>query len=234
MKTGFAASDLVRLARCLRKLLRHADPERLALTGGVGIEVGLAAQGHPGVRTSIQDLDFVAGHQDAVEQSVSTEFLVSHYHVVQPGVKKFLIQLVDPDTRLRVDIFPDLTGSLATARLATIGRQSLKVLSLESIFAHKIKTLSGATEGQPVDPKHDRDARTLGSFLRRDVPSVPSGALVKDVYGGDADAECRRCALSRHPGFPLAPTRHVFAVLGWPTGAAQPAAAHDQMLDGGG
>jgi hypothetical protein len=40
---------------------------------------------------------------------------------VQPGVPKFMVQLVDPVTRIRVDIFPDLVGSLTRSRGVEIG-----------------------------------------------------------------------------------------------------------------
>jgi hypothetical protein len=160
MDTILSEPEVGRLTNCLRKFLRHADIERVALTGGVAIEFGLIAAGHSGSRTSISDVDFIASHQDAVARSVANEFLVSHYHVVQPDVPKFLIQLVDPESRLRIDVFPDLVGSLAHARFFTIGPQPVKVLSLESIFAHKVLTLSGASENAGRS-KHDRDARTL-------------------------------------------------------------------------
>ena len=52
---------------------------------------------------------------DGVAATVARDFLVSHHHVPQPGVKKAIVQLVDPVTRLRVDIFPDLGGMLPRA-----------------------------------------------------------------------------------------------------------------------
>jgi hypothetical protein len=44
--------------------------------------------------------------------SLSTEVLICHYHLPQPN---FLLMSVDPLSRIRVDVFPDLIGSLEAA-----------------------------------------------------------------------------------------------------------------------
>jgi hypothetical protein len=115
LSSGFCGSELERLSICLHKLVDHVRLNDVAITGGVAIQLGLAETGRAGGRTTIADLDLVASSLDAVRPSVSRVFLVSHYHVVQPGVPKFMVQLVDPASRIRVDVFPDLAGSLARA-----------------------------------------------------------------------------------------------------------------------
>jgi hypothetical protein len=215
LTVAFSTLEIDRLCGCLSRLLPHLRRDQVAITGGVAIQLGLAAAGRSGSRESIADIDFAASGLDAVSDSVSSSFLVSHYHVPQPGVPKFMIQLVDPVSRMRVDIFPDLVASLAHARRFTIGDQSPNVLDLQSILNHKLLTLSKASNANPVDPKHYRDARALASFFGREMPPVPDSALAKDVYGIEADVECRRCALSRNPGFPLAPKHRIFNLLGY-------------------
>jgi hypothetical protein len=187
----------------------------------------LAAHGYSGWRTSIADLDLVASRLDAVASSVSEQFLISHYHVPETGFPKFMIQLVDPISRIRVDIFPDLAGSIAKAWTFTIGEQPVKVLDLRNILDHKILTISKASPAQPVDPKHDQDARALGAIFGRELAVAPAGSFVKDVYGGEADLACRRCKLSRNPMFQLAPKDQIFDLLGWPR-AVQRAAGADR------
>ena len=105
-------------------------PGSVALTGGVGIQFGMARLGRQGSRDEIADLDLVAASMDAISPSVVGPFLVSHYHVVRPGVPRFMIQLVDPASRIRVDVFPDLVGSLVDARPIAIGEHSVHVLPL--------------------------------------------------------------------------------------------------------
>jgi hypothetical protein len=217
---GFPASELARLSACLDKLLPHVRHTDVAITGGVAIQWGVASAGRAGSRTAIADLDMVASRLDAVAPSVTAAFLVSHYHVVQPGVPKFMVQLVDPESRIRVDVFPDLAGSLARATRVPLGAHDVNVLALEDVFEHKLLTLSKASAASPVDPKHADDARLLGTVLGRAVPAVSADALVKDVYGIEADLDCRRCASSADPRFPLAPKDRIFGLLGWTRPAA--------------
>jgi hypothetical protein len=215
MSTDLSASDTQCLSASINRLLAHARRDEIALTGGVAIELGLASVGRPGARTSITDLDFVVSGPGAVPETVSDDFLVSHYHLPQPDVPNFMLQLVDPVTALRIDIFPDLVGSLTQARWFTLAGQRLRALTLESILEHKLLTLSKASATTPVDPKHDDDAQILGAVVGRTIQRVPSEVLVKDVYGGEWDQACRRCELSRHSGFPVAPRSQIFKMLGW-------------------
>jgi len=216
---GWSAHEMKRLSGCVGRLIRHVCREHIAITGGVAIQFGLTALGYSGGRISIADLDLVASRLDAVPSSVSDQFLVSHYHVPEPGFPKFMIQLIDPISHLRVDIFPDLVGSIKKAGTLTLDKQRVNVLSLQSILDHKFLTISKASPTQPVDPKHDHDARVLGAIFGREVPDAPAGSFVKDVYGGEADLACRRCEVSRNPAFALAPKNQIFDLLGWPRAA---------------
>jgi hypothetical protein len=192
----------------------HVRRSDVAITGGVAIQWRLAEVGYVGGRTGIADLDCVASSVDAITPSVSEVFLLSHYHVVQPGVPKFMVQLVEPVSRIRVDVFPDLVGSLARARVVQIENQSVKMLTLEDILEHKLRTISTASRTKPVDPKHADDAYLLGDMLGRYIPRVEPECLVEDVYGTD-DLHCERCRLSLNPLFPLAPKREIVNLLGW-------------------
>src|SRR6185503_7824924 len=93
---GFPAPEMERLSGCLARLMPHVDRDDVAITGGVAIQLGLAAIGQRGSRATIADLDLVSKQVDSVAESVTGALLVSHYHVPQPGVPKFMIQLVDP------------------------------------------------------------------------------------------------------------------------------------------
>jgi hypothetical protein len=211
---GFPLSETARLSECLERLAPHVRLNSVAITGGIGIEVGLAALGQTATRDRVADLDLVASSIDVISESVVGPFLVSHYHVVGPGVPKFMIQLVDPESRIRIDVFPDLAGSIADAQTVRIGQQPMPVLPLTRIFEHKIQTLVRASHAAPIDPKHVRDAQALGAVLRRPVPMVAGEALVPDVYGED-DGYCARCELSRDANWPLAPKDQIVELLGW-------------------
>lgn len=211
----YDTAEIERLTGCLGRLLPHTHPEKIALTGSVAMELRLAEQGAGRVRTTLTDLDFIVSSPSAVGSTVAAQFLVSHYHVVGPGVRKFTLQLVDPDSGLRIDVFPDLTGSLGTAGVVPVDGLCFKVLSLTSIFDHKLSVVTGASREKPVDPKHYRDLRALGAVLDREVPEVSASCLAKDVYETDVGLICRRCQLSEDPRFRLAPKREILSILGY-------------------
>jgi len=145
--------------------MRHLQRDHVAITGGVAIQLGLTARGRQGRRDHVADLDLVATSIEVIRATVVEHFLVSHYHVVGPGVPKFLIQLVDPLSRIRIDIFPDLAGWIAEARAIPVGEHSIPALPLERIYEHKAQTLSRASESRPIDPKHVDEARDLADAL---------------------------------------------------------------------
>ena len=215
MTQGLSTTEMDRLSGCFDRLMPHVRPGSVAITGGVGIQLGMAGLGRQVPRDDIADLDLVAASVGAITPTVAGPFLVSHYHVVRPGVPKFMIQLVDPVSRIRVDIFPDMVGSLGDARTIVIGAHSVLVLPLERIFEHKVLTLSRASQSAPIDSKHVRDAWVLGDVLGRHVVDVDPAALAPDVYGIDANRSCERCELSRDPSWPLAPKDQIFELLGW-------------------
>ena len=226
MISGFSAKEMARLTDCLGRLLPHVARADIAITGGVAMQAGMAGRGRPCVRSEITDLDLVATSLEVVRPSVVEPFLVSHYHVVRPGVPKFMIQLVDSLTRVRVDVFPDLAGSIADAREIRIGEHSIQVLPLERILEHKLLILSRASRSAPIDPKHVRDAQLLGELLGVQVSGIDQEAVAPDVYG-IGDLACGRCELSSHPDWPLAPKAQIFDALGWkgpPTIGLQPTA----------
>jgi len=204
-----------RLAGCLARLRPHLRHDEIALAGGVAVEVRLADLGVPGWRDRILELDFVARRRETITPGVAEEFLVCHYHVPQPGYPKFLVMVVDPVSRIRVDVFPDLVGFIGKAQPMSVCGQSWLVLDLESMLDHKLLTLAKAADHRPVDEKHHRDALALAALLGRSVPLVPPANLGKDVYSTDLDARCPRCEASRDAAFPLAPKRRVFDALGY-------------------
>ena len=209
------APPLNRLRICLAALSPHVDPDRVALTGGVAIALSLPEGRWPRAGAPIADLDLVADSRDAVRNTVAAAFLVSHYHVPQPGYAKFMIQLVEPGSRLRVDIFPADPGSLERARPVTLDGRRWLVLDLESILAHKLRTLAGASAAAPVPRKHFEDARALARHAGREIPAVPPAHLSREVFSQDLDMRCARCEASSDPGFPLAPKRRIHDLLGY-------------------
>jgi hypothetical protein len=207
----------------LDRLEPHLRVEDVAVTGGIAIDIGMEALRAHRTRGRVADLDLVARSVDVVDPGLARDFLVSHYHVAGPGVPKFMIQLVDPATRIRVDIFPDLAGSIARACYVSIGAHQVRILSLEDILDHKLETLSKASPERPVDPKHLRDARAIARVLGRTIAKIDPRCLAEDVYG-ETKGGCVRCESSRRPEFPLAQPHKIAALLGWTVNVKKPAA----------
>lgn len=203
-------TDAQRLSSCLSRLLPHLDRHSVALTGGVAIELHLAAAAKHGRRERIADVDFMASRLDVIAPTVASVFLISHYHVARRGVPRGMIQLVDPVTGLRLDIFPDLAGALSRAKHMLVAGEVLLVLEPQSMLEHKLQTLAKP----PVDEKHWLDAVALAALCA--APSPPRLAqFMPDRYSTDFTLVCDRCDRSRSPRFPLAPKANIFELLGY-------------------
>ncbi|HET7463994.1 MAG TPA: hypothetical protein VFJ82_22250 [Longimicrobium sp.] len=205
-----------RLGATLSRLLPHLDSGRIALTGGVAVGLHLGARcGERARGLAADDVDLVASGVDAVHPGVTAGFLVSHFHLPHPGYAKFLVQLADPVTRLRVDLFPDSLHALARAAVMDVAGVPLRVLAPDDILEHKLATLAKASAAHPAEPKHFEDARRLAALCGRPVPPVPAAHLGAATYSRDVDAVCARCEASRCAAFPLAPRREILDVLGY-------------------
>ena len=204
----YGSRPIDRLATCLERLLPHLVLEEVAVTGGVALE-----HHAPGSRAEVGDVDLVAGRMEAVAGTVRRDFLVSHHHRAGPGVPKAMIQLVDPESRLRVDVFPDLGGVVGRAVHAALAGRTFPVVRARNLLEHKLQTLRRGTVERPVDPKHWRDAQRLAELCAESLPPLALH-LAPSRYGTDLTVVCERCELSRDPALPLAPKAAILAVLG--------------------
>jgi hypothetical protein len=204
------------LHNCLRRLMPHVDAARIALTGGVAI--GVHREVTRGDRTravAAEDLDFIADDVSAVRQTATGQFLVSHFHLPQPGYTKFFVQLVDPTTRLRLDIFPDALRALSRASLVDVSGVPLRVVGANDLLDHKLALLSRASASSPIEEKHYADAKCLGAMCGHEVSPLPASHLSRTVFSHDLEQSCVRCHVSQNSAFPLAPKRAIFDILGY-------------------
>jgi hypothetical protein len=211
----FQDRDDARLRGCLERSLPHADRRAIALAGGIAIDLHVRARYEARARRPLSDVDLVAADWRAVAPGVTGEFLVRHFHLPQPGYPKFLIQLVDPASRLRIDVFPDLVGSLRRAAWHEVSGLRMRVLDADSMLDHKLAALTAASATRPCERKHREDAVLLGALCGREVPAVPAEYLCQSRYSSDVDAACARCEASRTTAFPLASARQVLDILGY-------------------
>jgi hypothetical protein len=204
-----------RLGTCLRRLEPHVDVDAIALAGSVAIEVHLATQNLPRIRPVLTDVDFVATKAEVVSAHVTTAFMVSHFHRPYLGYSKFMVQLVDRESRLRVDVFPGRADLIQRATRHVVGGVCLRVLDLDAVLDHKLTILAGASELRPIDRKHYDDMQLLGRLLSRQVGGLPESVLCRELYSTDTAARCPRCERSFDSAFPLAPKQRIFDALGY-------------------
>ena len=168
--------DSVVLHHCLRRLIRHVE-SRGSLSGAASPSASTSTARVTAARSATaEDIDFVAAEVDAVCHTVTNDFLVSHFHLPQASYPKFLIQLVDPVTRLRLDFFPDTTRSMSRAPVLDVAGIPLRVLDARDILDHKMSLLSNASAAHPGEQKHYADAERLGAMCGRHVAPTRSCA----------------------------------------------------------
>ena len=105
-----AAADAQRATRTLYKLAEH-DIGQWALAGGLALEIHVARAGGRGAARQLNDLDFIVDSFEAIPRTLGRDFLFRHVHPDDPAGKA-LLQAVDPETRLRVDVFRAYDGQM--------------------------------------------------------------------------------------------------------------------------
>ena len=217
---GIDAPDERRLAACLQKLARFLGALPFAVCGGVAVQLVLAKHGASRADRRVKDLDVMTdlAELDGLDELPPERFdgwLLSHFHRPHPGYDKRLVQLVDPETRLRVDVFHDPDARWRDSAPHRIGDVTVLVSSARQLLAHKRRLLAGASAERPMDPKHHEDARLLARLLGESEPEVPAACLREDVYGTDLSLRCPRCEASVPLPVPLAPKAEILSLLGY-------------------
>ena len=154
-----APADAGRLAATLAKL-RSAGLTGAAVTGGIAIASKLArTAAHPGLRR-LNDLDLVVADAGAIPASLATAFLLSHVHLdALPG--RMLVQVIDPNTALRVDIFREFVGQLTRSTPVLFRGHDAIVVASGDLVARLTALLLDLEYGEPVQAKHARDLSVL-------------------------------------------------------------------------
>lgn len=234
LETCLAADD----ARCVRTVLQKLASCGLAyaVTGGMALELGLRSLGR---LRPFNDIDVVVASFDTLPPALGAAFMVSHAHANRP-VGKLALQLVDPEQRVRIDVFTACGDTFARARPAWIGDLQTKVVTLEDVASRIASELMGFCQGDAVPPKYaddhlrarrvvDSDAveRAWREQRRRTDPSTyadaakridqalrqNTGRFEATVYSTDTDSVCPHCLSTEH--FKLAARRSVLAILGY-------------------
>jgi hypothetical protein len=186
---------------------------------------------------ALNDIDLVVASFDAVPETLAPAFLAIHIHPKAPA-GKLVLQLADPEERLRIDLFSPYGDTLAGSKLLPDG--AIGVASTEDLAARAAQVCLGLARGQSVARKHADDFRLLGAWAdprmierawrdhrREDDPVSFEEAravinallqsraelLVVPTYSQDVEELCPKCEATGV--WSLAPKSVILSLLGY-------------------
>ncbi len=230
-------SEADRLARAIRKLLRH-DVSGWALTGGIAVELHCRIMGRPTQVRRLNDLDFITQDFAEIPASLAGGFLFNHVHPFDPPGKT-LLQFIDRDTALRIDVFRAFGATMSRTIPIELAGLPLRMIALEDLVARAARLTLDLASGTPVAAKYAGDYLRLAELVEpaqvetawqdQRKPSHPQ--TFRDVYdrlpglimarpdllmtpGYSSDPiACPRCLPAS--SFRLADPQVVFSLLGY-------------------
>jgi len=189
-----------------------------------------------GRRRPFNDIDLVVSGFDTLPSTLASAFLISHAHPDRPA-GKMAIQLVEPEQRVRIDVFSACGVTLERIRPAMIGDLPVAV---EDLACHIASEMMCFRRGDPVPPKcaddHARARQIVDkNFVEKawqdqrreiDPPTYAEasvqidealkrrrGSLVKSVYSTNTETVCPPC----HDSDPFRVTapKVILSILGY-------------------
>jgi hypothetical protein len=230
--------DAARAVRCLEKL-NGDDISRWALTGGFAIEIHHVMSGREAGVRSLNDIDFIVDSFEHVPEGLAHDFLFRHVHPFDPPGKT-LVQAIDPETRVRVDVFRAYGGTLRRAIHLDLPSGRLLLISLEDLVARTARLALDLAGGVPTPAKHAVDFLRLlelvepsevetawqdqrkpfhpttfkeAADLLQEIIPLRRDLLIKLDYSRDVTAVCERCVPTG--AFRLADPSVMLSLLGY-------------------
>lgn len=233
---SYSIEDQGKITTLFDRLTLNLKKDIYALTGSLALRYGLISHGLSTSHTPLNDVDLVINNIHDVHPSVTNDFLINHYHLPKSDADTLFIQLVDPVSCLRVDIFPFHKSSRST----WIDTNALPILSMEDLFVQIISITQSIFQGKFVSPKHfdnmnmlmplvhmntanqiwneimlKRYSYSLAEAIDKAQTALKNHSeLIKTIaYRADEDFICSKCNHVRD--FPIAPAKKVIEVLGY-------------------
>lgn len=232
-----AASDAERATAVMRKLQQHGTLEWV-LTGGLAVEIHAIRCGLPSPRRTLNDIDFVVPRFDCIQESLGSNFLCRHIHPLDPPGRT-IAQFIDPDYRLRVDVFRASEGLFGRTVQVEFPFGRVRLVSSADLSARLLRIVLQIANGTPVASKHADDLRRLLNIVdpttveeawrEHRVPEDPTSfgdacdsalelisysphLLITVEYSKNTHELCERCVPTE--GFRLASAEAVLSILG--------------------
>lgn len=155
---GFPPADSKRVDIFLQKLIPHLLEKRFLIVGGLAIRYQMFRHGIDYPIRVLNDLDLKVDSINVVLPSVSKNFMIYHYHPVKND--SFFIALVDPKTKIKVDIF-DPTIKKEKFTEVPFHQWIVKVVGVEDQLVKTVFDIQRVSEEHKVDPKQFSDAKFL-------------------------------------------------------------------------
>lgn len=154
--TGLSPADAARVITALG-VLRDNGLRDFAITGGVAVAAHLATSQSS---RPLNDLDLVVEGASLIPSGLAAGLLVSHVHLgAKPG--RMLLQLVEPTTRLRIDLFGTIRGQLRRSRSVGAAHGDHRIVSRADLAARMTGLLLDLGLDEAVPAKHARDQAAL-------------------------------------------------------------------------
>lgn len=158
LNLGFSEQDTQKVLGVLSRFIPHVVQENLVIVGGVSRRHHLIKHGIPYPPRPFNDLDFMIRDISEMKPSVTTEFLIAHYHL--PRNTSFFAGLVDPQTKITIDVF-DYYHAPVDPEEVQIGGFQLKIRGTEDQLTKAVYDLMKITKGQTLSPKEFDSADQL-------------------------------------------------------------------------
>jgi hypothetical protein len=150
---------------------------------------------------ALHDLDFVAASLERIPHSLADEFLFRQIHPFEPPGKTML-QLVDPDARMRIDVFRACGATMSRTSRIELAGAWIQIISLEDLSA-RATTRAGPGRRRA----HPGQARS-GSGHVGEAGGNRIG-LVGSSQAGTSGELCReRSTAARNDPRPSSPAEH--------------------------
>lgn len=158
LNLGFSEQDTQKVLGVISRFVPHVVQENLVIVGGLARRHHLIKHGIPYPQRPFNDLDFMIRDRLKMKPSIANEFLIAHYHL--PSNSSFFAGLVDPQTKVTIDVF-DYYHAPVDPEDVQIGGFQLKIRGAEDQLTKAVYDLMKITKGQTLSPKEFDSAEQL-------------------------------------------------------------------------
>ncbi len=237
LNLGFSDQETQQAVGVISRFIPHVVLENVVIVGGIARRHHLMRYGITFPQRPFNDLDFMIRDRSEMRPSITNEFLIAHYHL--PKDTSFFAGLVDPQTKVTIDVFDYYHAPIDPETVHLAGLQ-LKVRGAEDQLSKTVYDLMKITKGHTISPKEFASAdqllqvvdleRTeeiwrmkyarLYSFSlmdaiqqAREEGNKKPGLVFENPIRTTEPYDCLDC--TEEPGYKLTPKKVIINVLGY-------------------